>query len=79
MKLSLARSDSHAFIRDGEVTCNGRVGGAKLAATAARFVGRDAVCTWQIPGGSKGKSFSGSIAVVFEGIRVARGISARIH
>ena len=79
LKLSLARSDSHAFIRNGEVTCNGRAGGAKLAATAARFVGKDAVCTWQIPGGSKGKSFSGSIAVVFEGIRVARGLSARIH
>jgi hypothetical protein len=79
LRLSLARSDSHAAIRNGEVTCSGRVGGSTVPAKAARFVGRDAVCTWQIPGASKGKPFSGSIAVVYEGIRVARGISARIR
>ena len=79
LKLSLARSDSHAFIRNGVVTCTAHVGGSTVAATAARFVGKEAMCTWPIPAGSKGKPFSGSIAVVFEGIRVARGVSARIR
>jgi hypothetical protein len=79
LKLSLARSDSHASIRNGEVTCSGHTGGTRLQPAAAHFVGKEAVCTWRIPGGSKGKPFSGSIAVVFEGLRVARGISARIR
>jgi hypothetical protein len=79
LKLSLVRSDSHASIRNGEVTCSGRTGATRLQPTAAHFVGKEAVCTWQIPGGSKGKPFSGSIAVVFEGIRVVRGLTARIR
>jgi hypothetical protein len=77
--LSLARSDSHAAIRDGAVTCSGRAGGSKLAPAAAHFVGTAAVCSWRVPAGSEGKPFSGSIAVVFEGIRVARSVSARIR
>jgi hypothetical protein len=79
LALSLARSDSHAAIRDGVVTCSGRAGGSTLTPTAAHFVRSAAVCSWRIPAGSAGKPFSGSVAVVFEGIRVARGVSARIR
>jgi hypothetical protein len=78
LRLSVARSDSHALLKDGQVTCVGRVGGTAIRALANRFAGTDAICTWLLPSGAKGERFTGKIAVVFEGIRVARGVSAGI-
>jgi hypothetical protein len=77
-KLAVTRSDTGAVLKGGQVTCVGRAGGVALRAKTHRFVGGQAVCTWQIPAGAKGKTFRGSVAVVFEGLRAAKGVSGKI-
>jgi hypothetical protein len=77
-KLTVARSDTGALLQGGRVACVGRIGGASIRAKVQRFVGSQAVCTWSIPATAKGKSFRGSIAVVFEGLRTAKSVSGKI-
>jgi hypothetical protein len=77
-KLTVTRSDTGAVLKGGQVTCVGRAGGAALRAKTHRFVGNQAVCIWLIPAGAKGKSFKGSVAVVFEGLRAAKAVSGQI-
>jgi hypothetical protein len=77
MRLQAARSDTGAIVQGGRVTCVGRVGAARVAGSG-RFVGRQAVCTFRIPATAKGKSFRGSITIVFEGLRVTRSYSRTI-
>ena len=78
VRLVAARSDTGANIQDGRVTCVGRAGNARLKATVQRVIAGAATCTWQIPAGAKGKSFRGSVAVTFEGLRAAESVSSRI-
>jgi hypothetical protein len=73
------RSDTNAAVQNGRVTCIGRIGNVRLRAQVQRVVGRAAVCTWSIPAGASGKTFRGSVAVVFEGLRAQQGYSARVR
>jgi hypothetical protein len=77
-KLSVVRSDTGAGVKGGQISCVARIGGASLRAKVRHFVGSQAVCTWLVPANAKGKSFRGSIAVVFEGLRAAKSISGTI-
>lgn len=79
LKVTAARSDTKAVIRNGRVTCRGRAGTAPLKAQVARVVGGVVTCTWLIPAKAKGKRFRGSAAVVFEGLRATRSYTARIR
>ena len=78
LRLQAARSDTGALIRGGRVTCVGRVGNAALRAKSGRFVGSQAVCSWVIPPSATGKTFRGSVTIVFEGLRSTRSFSGRI-
>jgi hypothetical protein len=78
-KLRVTRSDTGAALKSGQVTCVGRVGRAALRAKTRRFVGSLAVCAWAIPATAKGKTFRGSVAVVFEGKRAVKAVSATIR
>lgn len=78
-RVTTARSDTGAVIRNGRVTCRGRAGNARLRATTARVQGGRVTCTWLIPANAKGRTFRGSATVVFEGLRASRSISARIR
>ncbi len=78
LRLQAARSDTGAVIQGGRVTCVGRIGSSALRAKSGRFVGREAVCAFVIPAGAKGKTFRGSITIVFEGLRSTRSFSGRI-
>ena len=77
MRLQAARSDTGAVVQGGRVTCVGRVGAARVVGSG-RFVGRQAVCTFRIPATAKGKTFRGSITIVFEGLRATRSYSRTI-
>ena len=79
MRMSVARSDTGAVLRNGRVTCVGRIGTARLRATVARVQGGAVVCTWRIPPAAKGKTFRGQATVVFEGLRATRAISRPIR
>ena len=72
-----ARTDTGAVVQGGRVLCVGRAGAARLTGTG-RFVGRQAVCTFRLPATAKGKTFRGSITIVFEGLRVTRSYSRTI-
>jgi hypothetical protein len=78
LRLQVARSDTGALLQGGQVRCLGRVGSVALRAQSGQFVGRQAVCTWQIPPRAKGKTFRASITVVFEGMRTTRSFSRAI-
>lgn len=79
LRMVAARSDTGAVLRNGRVTCLGRAGTARLRAQVARVQGGAVVCTWLIPANAKGRTFRGSVAVVFEGLRASRSHSARIR
>jgi hypothetical protein len=79
LRMTAARSDTGATLQNGRVTCVGRAGNVRLRAQLARVVGGAVTCTWLIPQGAKGKTFRGSVAVVFEGLRASRSYSARIR
>jgi hypothetical protein len=76
-RLVVARSDTGAVVSGGRVLCNATVGGRRIAG-AGRFVGREARCTWRVPGSARGARIRGSIAVVFEGRRATRSFSATV-
>jgi len=78
MRMTAARSDTGAVLQNGRVTCVGRAGTARLRAQLARVQGGAVVCTWLIPANAKGKTFRGSVTVVFEGLSASRSISRRI-
>ena len=78
MRMTAARSDTGAVLQNGRVTCVGRAGTARLRAQLARVQGGAVVCTWLIPANAKGKTFRGSVTVVFEGLRASRSFSRRI-
>jgi hypothetical protein len=79
LRLTAARSDTNAVVQNGRVTCLGRVGNARLRAQVQAVIGRAAVCTWNIPAGAAGRSFRGSVAVTFEGLRAAQSYTARVR
>ena len=79
LRMTAARSDTGATLQNGRVTCVGRAGTARLQAQLARVVGGAVTCTWLVPANAKGKTFRGSVAVVFEGLRASRSYSARIR
>jgi hypothetical protein len=79
LRMVAARSDTNAAIQNGRATCNGRAGTTKLRASLARVQRGAVTCTWLIPANAKGKTFRGSVAVVFEGLRASRSYSARIR
>ena len=78
VRMVVARSDTNAVVRNGRVTCVGRVGNARLRARVQNVVAGAATCTWNLPANSKGKRFRGSVSLVFEGLRASESFSTRI-
>jgi hypothetical protein len=79
LRLVAARSDTGAVVRNGRVTCVGRLGSARLRARVQAVQGGAATCTWNIPPNARGRTFRGSVAVVFEGLRASQGYSNRVR
>ena len=79
LRLVAARSDTNAVVQNGRVTCMGRIGNARLRAQVQRVQGGAATCTWNLPPTAKGKTFRGSVAVVFEGLRASQAYSGKVR
>jgi hypothetical protein len=79
LRLVAARSDTGAVVQNGRVTCVGRVGNARLRAQVQRVQGGAATCTWNLAPGAKGKTFRGSVTVVFEGLRASQAFSRKVR
>jgi len=78
VRMTTARSDTGAVLQNGRVTCVARAGKARLRSQVARVQGGAATCTWLIPPGAKGKTFRGTVTVVFEGLKATRTITRTI-
>ena len=79
LRLVAARSDTGAVVQNGKVTCVGRVGNARLKAQVQRVVAGAATCTWNLPPTAKAKTFRGSVAVVFEGLKASQGYVGKVR
>ncbi len=79
LKLVAARSDTNAVVQNGRVTCVGRLGNARLKAQVQRVQGGAATCAWTLPPTAKGKTFRGSVAVVFEGLKASQAYSGKVR
>ncbi len=79
LRLVAARSDTGAVVQNGRVTCVGRVGNARLTAQVQRVQGGAATCTWNLPVTARGKTFRGSVAVVFEGLKAGQSYSGKVR
>jgi len=78
MQMGAVRNDTGAAIQGGTVKCAAKAGGTTLAARTHRFANKVAVCTWSIPASARGKTFRGSVTVVFEGKKVTKIFSSSI-
>ena len=79
LRLVAARSDTGAVIQNGRVTCIGKLGSARLTAQVQRVQGGAATCTWNIPANAKGKTFRGSVAVAFEGLKAKQSYAGKVR
>ena len=79
LRLVAARSDTGAVVQNGRVTCVGRIGKARLKAQVQRVVAGAATCMWNLPPTAKAKTFRGSVAVVFEGLKASQGYAGKIR
>ena len=79
LRLVAARSDTGAVVQNGKVACVGRIGNARLKAQVQGVVAGAATCTWNLPIPAKGKTFRGSVAVVFEGLKAAQSFSGKVR
>jgi hypothetical protein len=69
-RLALRVAGTKRRLASGRVLCWGSVGGRRVEPTFAAFAGRRAVCVWQLPNNSRGKTIRGSVGVA---------ITARVH
>ena len=79
LRLVAARSDTGAVVQNGRVTCVGRIGKARLKAQVQRVVAGAATCMWNLPPTAKAKTFRGSVAVVFEGLKASQSYAGKIR
>jgi hypothetical protein len=79
VKMSATRSDTKATILGGEVDCKARAGSKALKPKSEKFVGGQAVCVFQIPAGTAGKTLRGTITITFEGRKLTRPFTATIR
>lgn len=78
VRLTATRSDTGATIVNGQVDCTAKAGGKALKPKSEKFVGGQAVCVFQVPAGTEGKTLRGKITIVFEGKKLARPFSGKI-
>lgn len=79
LRMVVARSDTGAVVQNGRVTCVGRIGPARLKAKVQRVVAGAATCTWNIPATAKGKTFRGSVSIVFEGLKATEPFASKVR
>jgi hypothetical protein len=79
LRLVAARSDTGAVVKNGRVTCVGRLGSARVTAQVQRVQGGAATCTWNLPASAQGKNFRGTVSVAFEGLKATQSYTGKVH
>jgi hypothetical protein len=78
VRLTATRSDTGATLVNGQVDCAAKAGGKALKPKSEKFVGGQAVCVYQIPAATAGKTLRGTITIVFEGKKLTRPFTGKI-
>jgi hypothetical protein len=78
VRLAATRSDTGATIVNGELDCAAKAGSKALKPKSEKFIGGQAVCVFQIPAGTQGKTLRGTIKIVFEGKSLTRPFAGKI-
>ena len=78
VRMAATRSDTKAAIVNGQVDCKAKAGTKNVNPTSERFAGGQATCVFKIPAGTSGKTFRGTITIIFEGKRMTRPFTAKI-
>jgi hypothetical protein len=78
-KLVVARSDTGAVVKNGQVTCAASVGGTRLQARTHAVVGGRATCSWALPASAHGRALHGTVTVRFEGLTATKSFSATVR
>jgi hypothetical protein len=79
LHLAAVRTSTGAVLTAGRVSCSSTFGGAPVRARIHRFVGKEAVCVFDVPSSAKGQRFRSTIAVTRGDARVARSVSGRVR
>ncbi len=78
VRMAATRSDTGAAIVNGQVDCAAKAGAKNVVPKSERFVAGKATCVFTIPAGTAGKTFRGTITMIFEGKRLTRPFSGKI-
>ena len=78
MSLPVTENATGEPLGSGQVRCTATIAGKKVRSGSTLGHGV-ATCRFQIPAGTKGKTITGSIAVVFQGESVKRKFSSAIR
>lgn len=78
VRMAATRSDTGAAIVNGQVDCVAKAGTKNVVPKSERFAAGKATCVFTIPAGTAGKTFRGTITMIFEGKRLTRPFSGKI-
>ena len=76
--LAVRRSDLNTTLTEGTIACAARIGAKPLRGTG-RFVLGGVGCNWKLRRRSRGKRFSGSVAVTFQGAEAKRSFNLKVR
>jgi hypothetical protein len=77
-QMTVVRSDLGELLADGTIACGASLGSKSLTG-AGRFAAGRIVCTWRLPKSARGKRFSGSIAVTYQGVEAKRSFATKVR
>lgn len=78
VRMAATRSDTGAPIVNGRVDCTAKAGARNVRPKSERFVAGKATCVFTVPAGTTGKTFRGTITMIFEGKKLTRPFSSMI-
>lgn len=76
--MSVERSDFEIPLDEGAIKCAAKLGGKAVAGRGV-FVAERVACAWRLPKNTRGKRFTGSVQVTFQGVTVKRAFSVRVR
>ena len=78
LQLAAISTDTGAPVTSGTVSCSMRIAGQPLRPTSKSFAGGSAACTFSIPAGTKGRSFTSTIVLRSQGETLPRTVSGEV-
>jgi hypothetical protein len=75
----ITENDTNGPLQQGFTSCHAIVAGKVLTVTSSGVVNGVATCVWKVPKKTKGKTVSATLTVVYNGAKISRTFSAKVH